>query len=115
MDHMKRNAQRVSLGLASVTLILMLALGALAQTPTPSPSPKKAVETPTTSSETAEEVGNYTATGTIEIGYRGLRVGGDLNKYQSDLNYKAGPRIFDSSFLLRAKDNEAPLFETLLV
>ena len=113
---MKRNAQRVSQGLASVTLTLMLfALGALAQTPTPSPSPKKAVETPTTSSETAEEVGNYTATGTIEIGYRGLRVGGDLNKYQSDLNYKAGPRIFDSSFLLRAKDGKGGLVDSLLV
>jgi hypothetical protein len=116
MDHMKRNAQRVSQGLASLTLTLTLfVLGTLAQTPTPSPSPKKAVETPTTSSETAEEVGNYTATGTIEIGYRGLRVGGDVNKYQSDLNYKAGPRIFDSSFLLRAKDGKRGLVDSLLV
>ena len=45
----------------------------------------------------------------------GLRVVGDLNKYQSDLNYKAGPRLFDSSFLMRSKDGKGVLFDTLLV
>ena len=51
----------------------------------------------------------------LEIGYRGLTVGGDLNKYQSDLNYRAGPRLFDSSFLMKSKDGKGELFDTLLV
>ena len=44
-----------------------------------------------------------------------LRLIGDLNKYQSDLNYKAGPRLFDSSFLMKSKDGKGGLFDTLLV
>jgi hypothetical protein len=51
----------------------------------------------------------------LEFGYRGLRVDGDLNNYQSDLNYKAGPRVFDCSFLLKSTDGKAGMFETLVV
>ena len=64
----------------------------------------KPTETPT---EAGEDAGNYTITSSIEVGYRGIRVDGDLNKYRSDLNYKAGPRLFDSSFLVRAKRAKA--------
>lgn len=42
--------------------------------------------------------------GTIEFGYRGLSVDGDHNKYRSDLNYSAGPRLFDSTFLYKSKN-----------
>jgi hypothetical protein len=49
----------------------------------------------------------------MEFGYRGLRVGGNLNKYQSDLNYKTGPRVFDTSFLVKGKDGAA--IDTFLV
>jgi hypothetical protein len=42
-------------------------------------------------------------------------VDGDLNKYQSDLHYKAGPRVFDCSFLLKSTDGKAGMFETLVV
>src|ERR1700752_1987583 len=52
--------------------------------------------------------------GTIEFGYRGLSVDGDHNKYRSDLNYSAGPRLFDSSFIYRAK-NGGGLFDSVLV
>jgi hypothetical protein len=37
---------------------------------------------------------------------RGLSVDGDHNKYRSDLNYSAGPRLFDTSFLMKAKDGQ---------
>lgn len=93
----------------------MCSSAAMAQTASPSPSPNKATETPTTSSTTGEDAGDYTVTGSVEVGYRGLRVGGDINKYQSDLNYKAGPRVFDSSLLLRSKDGKGNMFENLLV
>jgi hypothetical protein len=97
--------------LASVTLVTK------AQQATPSPSPKKSPEARAESSavEAGEDAGNYTITSSIEFGYRGLRVDGDLNKYQSDLNYKAGPRLFDSSFLMRSRDGKGDLFDTLLV
>src|SRR5438874_10827716 len=42
-------------------------------------------------------------------------VDGDNNKFKSDLNYKAGPRLFDSSFLMKSKDGKGDLFDTLLV
>src|SRR5690348_18379943 len=76
---------------------------ARAQQSAPSPAPKKSDynETPT---ETGEKAGDFTVISSLEFGYRGLRVDGDLNKYQSDLNYKAGPRVFDSSFLLKSTD-----------
>jgi hypothetical protein len=88
-----------------------------AQQPTPSPTPKKPSEAKSGSApvEAGVDVGGYTIISTIELGYRGLRVDGDLNKYQSDLNYKAGPRLFDSSFLMRSKDGKGGLFDTFLV
>lgn len=48
-------------------------------------------------------MGNYSVTSSFEIGVRGLNVNGDHEKYRSDLNYRAGVRIFDSSFLLEDK------------
>src|SRR5678815_2396113 len=72
-------------------LCLFVATGAVAQQPAPSPSPTKS-DSPDTPTEAGEKAGDYTAIGSVEFGYRGLSVDGDLNKYQSDLNYKAGPR-----------------------
>src|SRR6185436_2944891 len=66
-----------------------------------------------TSTTTGEDAGNYTITSSIEFGYRGISMDGDEQKYKSDLNYKAGPRLFDSSFLMRSKDKG--LFDTMLV
>src|ERR1044072_1979419 len=50
-----------------------------------------------------DDAGNFTIVSSIEFGYRGQRVDGDVNKYKSDLNYKAGPRLFDTSFLMKSK------------
>lgn len=112
---MKSNVQNVPQLLAGAALsMLMFSSALVAQTPAPSPGAKKA-ETPATSTTSGEDAGDYTVTGSVEVGYRGLRVGGDINKYQSDLNYKAGPRIFDSSLLMRAKEGKGSLFENLLV
>lgn len=106
--------QNISLRTTGLALILMAALGlAVAQQPSPSPSPQKS-PSGDTPAETGEDAGDYTVISSVEFGYRGLSVDGDLNKYQSDLNYKAGPRLFDSSFLLRSKNGNGALFETLL-
>ena len=95
-------------------MVLSVTVGVVAQQPAPSPSPTKSDSTDTPT-EAGEKAGDYTAIGSVEFGYRGLSVDGDLNKYQSDLNYKAGPRLFDSSFMLRSSDGKGSLFETFLV
>ena len=80
-----------------------------------SAKPKKS-ETEPTNVDTGEEAGGYTIVSSMEFGYRGLRVGGATDKFRSDLNYKAGPRLFDSSFLAKSKDGKGSgLFDTLLV
>jgi len=107
-----------------LTSILMLAFTLLmlvsvlkAQQPSPSPTPK---DNPTNSTgtnapvKTGDDAGGYTITSSIEFGYRGLSVSGDHNKYQSDLNYRTGPRLFDSTFLMRSRDGGG-LFDTGLV
>jgi hypothetical protein len=98
----------------SLFCLSLLTIGAVAQQPAPSPSPARS-DSPDAPAEAGEKAGDYTAIGSVEFGYRGLSVDGDLNKYQSDLNYKAGPRLFDSSFLLRSTDGKGSLFETFLV
>ena len=88
-----------------LALVLIVACGlTVAQSPSPSPKKTDYSETP---AETGEKAGDFTVISSLEFGYRGLRVDGDLNKYQSDLNYKAGPRVFDSSFLLKSTEAKA--------
>src|SRR5438067_13415778 len=126
MDTMKSKATYALRGLLGLTLgLALMAVNVIAQQP--SPSPKSSADTKTLKSTTdaktpapdpqvGEDVGDYTVISSMEFGYRGLRVGGDLNKYRSDLNYKAGPRVFDSSFLMRAREGkDGGLFDELLV
>ena len=117
---MKNNATNILCRLTQLALGISLLMGVVsAQQPSPSPlssSPKKAeAKSPAAPVEVGEDTGDYTIISSIEVGYRGLRVDGDLNKYRSDLNYKAGPRLFDSSFLVRAKEGKGTVFDTLLV
>jgi hypothetical protein len=61
-------------------------------------------------------IGGYEVTSSVEFGIRGLHVNGDHDKYRSDLNYKNGFRIFDSSFLLENKSAGAGrAFDTAFV
>jgi hypothetical protein len=132
---MKRNISKSLRMLFSPILGLMLMGGIIrAQSPTPSnasadskstaksPDPKKDSkpkksnqDVEPTSQTVGDDTGNYTVVSSIEFGYRGQRVDGDINKFKSDLNYKAGPRLFDTSFLMKSKDGKGGLFDTLLV
>ncbi len=58
---------------------------------------------------------DYEVKGSIEIGARWRDVDGDENKYRSDLNYKAGARLFDSSLLVTSNDSEGKPFDSLLL
>jgi hypothetical protein len=95
-------------GLPPLLVLLMLLVNVQAQQPASSPSPQ--------SSNGNDSMGDYGIVSSIEFGYRGLSVDGDHNKYRSDLNYSAGPRLFDTSFLLKAKDgHDGGLFDSFLV
>jgi len=111
---MKKRTTSTLVALALTVLVLVSLVKA--QQPTASPTPKKATDSnsDTTPVQPGDDAGNYMITSSIEFGYRGLSVAGDHNKYQSDLNYRAGPRLFDSTFLVRSK-NGGGLFETGLV
>jgi hypothetical protein len=120
MDRMKGNVKNVLRILSGWLLVPVMAAGiAIAQQPSPTPKAaptKKATpDAEVTSAQTGEDAGAYIITSSIEFGYRGIRVDGDINKYKSDLNYKAGPRLFDASFLMRSKDGKGDLFDSLLV
>jgi hypothetical protein len=91
-----------------VFLWLTFPFSNVAQAQTPKPSP-------TTAPKTSEEFGDYNITSSIEFGIRGISVDGSDNKYRGDLNYKPGFRIFDSSFLMKAKKGKGKFFDNLLV
>ena len=117
---MKGSVKTVLRVLSGLMLVLLMTAGAtIAQQPTPtakkSDTTKTAPPAEVTSAQTGEDTGDYTITSSIEFGYRGSRIDGDVNKYKSDLNYKAGPRLFDSSFLMRSKDGKNVPFDTLLI
>ncbi len=126
---MKSNVTRMLRVFSGLALGLVLTAGVANAQPAPAPNPspeptkapdakkpaKKTSEAIPTSETVGEDAGDYTITSSIEFGYRGQRVAGDVNKFKSDLNYKAGPRLFDSSFLMRSKDGKGGLFDTLLV
>ncbi|MEK6406116.1 MAG: hypothetical protein AABN34_04045 [Acidobacteriota bacterium] len=59
--------------------------------------------------------GPYTINSSIEFGVRGIAINGNADKYRSDLNYTPGFRIFDSSLFMRSKDNNGPVFDTLMM
>jgi len=65
--------------------------------------------------QAGEDAGGYTIISSLEFGYRGKSIDGDQNKYRSDLNYTAGPRVFDSTFLMKSKEGKGGLFDTFLV
>lgn len=115
---MKSNAihtLRILLGLA---LGIALTAGVTrAQQPSPSPktSADKTSSTTPNGNGNGDSLGDYSVISSIEFGYRGIRVDGDENKYRSDLNYKAGPRVFDSSLLLRSQEGKGGPFDTLMV
>ncbi|MGB7208511.1 MAG: hypothetical protein WBD27_07620 [Pyrinomonadaceae bacterium] len=88
---------------AGSLMIACMAISTRAQTPVPSPSPSSATN-----------VGNYDITSSFEMGVRGLDVNGDHEKFRSDLNYRAGVRMFDSSFLLEDNSSGLKPFDSLL-
>src|SRR5215468_562301 len=96
--------------------LLVISCVAQAQTPSGSPTATTPTEQTPTQQTVGDDAGNFTIVSSIEFGYRGQRVDGDVNKFKSDLNYKAGPRLFDTSFFMKSKDGHGGgLFDSLMV
>ena len=75
--------QKIPLRVVGLVLVLIVATCLVAaQQPSASPSPKKSEPTDTPA-ESGEDAGDYTVISSVEFGYRGLSVDGDLNKYSS--------------------------------
>jgi len=91
--------------------LVLLANDARAQQPA---AEMNKTQQPAASGQTATDA-PYTVTSSIEFGVRGISINGNADKYRSDLNYTPGFRIFDSSFLMRSRDNDGPVFDTLMV
>jgi hypothetical protein len=90
-----------------LSLIALLATVSVAQTPKPSPSPSFNGE--------GEKHGNYVISSSAEIGARGISVNGDGEKYRSDLNYRPGVRLFNSSFFIKDNNKGMKLFDEALI
>jgi hypothetical protein len=114
---MKNHSIRLSQIFSGFALLILLATTARAQQASPSPKPPDSkTQSSSTQNDDGDELGDYEVISSIEVGYRGLSVDGDHNKYRSDLNYSAGPRLFDTSFLLKGKEGKnGGLFDTFLV
>lgn len=91
--------------------LVLLANDARAQQPA---TDKDKTKEPVASGQNGAE-GAYTVNSSIEFGVRGIAIEGNADKYRSDLNYTPGFRIFDSSFFMKSRDNNAPVVDTLMV
>ena len=80
----------------------------------PDPDKNKTQPPPAVSGQNGPEA-PYTVNSSIEFGVRGIVIDGNADKYRSDLNYTPGFRIFDSSFMMKSKDNSGPVLDTLMV
>jgi hypothetical protein len=91
--------------------LVLLANDARAQQPA---ADKNKTQQPAASGQNGAEA-PYTVTSSIEFGVRGIVIDGNADKYRSDLNYTPGFRVFDSSFLMKSRDNSGPVVDTLMV
>ena len=111
MREKKVSARRLSIVRWPLALAALAALGcAAARAQTPSPSPAR------TTVDGEEMIhGNYEIVSSLEVGLRGVEIDGNRQKYFSDVNYRPGFRLFDSSILARSRERTGTLFDTLLV
>jgi len=97
--------------LAFMLWLALLTNDARAQQPA---ADKDKPQQPAASTQNGTE-GAYTMNSSIEFGVRGIVIEDNADKYRSDLNYTPGFHIFDSSFMMRSKDNNGPVLDTLMV
>lgn len=60
-------------------------------------------------------VGGYTVSSSIELGVRGLSFEGSDEKFRSDLNFRPGFRLWNSSLRFETKDGKGKPFDSLSI
>lgn len=88
------------LAVACAAGIITLSFAVHAQSPSPSPS--------------AESEGKYSVKASTEIGGRWVDVNGNENKFRSDLNYRSGFRVFDSSIVIENNRKGSKSFDSAM-
>jgi len=95
--------------------VVLLSNDARAQQPTSGKTDKDKTQQPAAANLQNGAEGPYTINSSIEFGVRGALTEGNADRYRSDFNYTPGFRIFDSSFSMKSKDNNAPVLDALTV
>ena len=105
--------------LTGLMLVLVFSAAGIHAQQSAQPSSSPAAKSPSTNATdltaAGDDLGIYNVVSSLELGVRGLSVSGSDNKYRSDLNYRPGVRLFDSSFFLRSKEGTSGPFDELLV
>ncbi len=81
----------------SQPLLLLLPCVALGQQPVASSGDER---------PTDQEVGNYSISNSVEVGYRFAEVGGDHDLYRASVNYGNGVRLFDGRLRIDSLDGK---------
>lgn len=84
------------------TAAIIFSVTSIAQAPSPTPSPS------------AVNDERYSVTASTEIGGRWVDVNGNENKFRSDLNYRNGFRLFDSSIVIEDKGSGTKAFDSAM-
>jgi hypothetical protein len=87
---------------------ILAALTAAAQTPV-APSPDAA------GASNGENVGNYNIVDNFELGYRFSSAGGNIEQYESSVNFGNGIRLLGSSLTVNSKDGHGTLFDQIVL
>lgn len=99
LTNAKSNCRLLFTTIMTIGCLTMFGLSALGQTPEATP----------------ENVNGYQITSSMELGVRSLDVDGSINKYRSDLNYRNGFRVWDSSFMMENKTGRRRFLDTLQI
>lgn len=102
--------------ISAIGLTLFLSAGIAAQQASATSGTGSSGGAPSATTQDDENLtGGYEIKSSIEFGVRFRDLNGNENKYRSDLNYKSGPRLFNSSFYATAEDSQGKPFDSLLV
>jgi len=88
--------------------MLLITAGVVAQQPV-APTPE------TVGRSRGEDVGGYNYTNQFETGYRFRSIGGNFDRYRSDVNYGNGIRLLGSNLTVHSKEGHGKLFDELVL
>ncbi len=100
---------------SALCLTFLLCAGVIAQEVSSSSSSGNGSGSSTATAQDNDTTGGYVIKSSIEFGVRLTAVRGNENKFDSDLNYKDGARLFDSSFYATTDDGDGKFFDSLLI